>query len=303
MSLVFRLAGRLPPLIARPSFPASIHPEGHHPSSLWLRPLLAISWLAGTSLFLSLVGGQVWAQADIEETSEQGTIVAAGFGYQTGDESTITVKVYDAASGEVLSDEVYELNVNEGNSARSNPSETRIFAGGVGLAARGLSDFILRVYDAKTGRFQWEGRLNLTPPGGSGAGQPASIVVPKHATVTKIHATEGATQQPVFLLRALDAQTGGLVWEDEFSADGTGVANAQQIAVQLISLDGDVTGALHTFDFRIRMIDHIGEAVLWEDQVTQQEAEEDANGATANQAHVLPAWPHQLQQTSVPDAI
>ncbi|MGQ0696525.1 MAG: hypothetical protein ACT4OL_13265 [Nitrospiraceae bacterium] len=303
MSLILRLAGRFGPLIVRPSLPASIHPERPHPSSLWLRPLLAISWLAGTGLFLSLVGGQAWAQTDIEDTSEQGTIVAAGFGYQTGDESTITVKVYDAASGEVLSDEVYELNVNEGNSARSNPSQTRIFAGGVGLAARDLSDFMLRVYDAKTGKFQWEGRLNLTPPGGKGAGQPASVVVAKRATIAKIHATEGATQQPVFLLRALDAQTGGLVWEDEFSADGTGVANAQQIAAQLISLDGDATEALHTFDFRIRMIDHIGEAVLWEDQVTQHEAEESANETNADQAHMLPAWPHQLQQTSGPDAI
>jgi hypothetical protein len=260
-------------------------------------------WLAGAGLFLLLVSSQARAQTDIEETAEQGTIVAAGFGYQTEEESTITVKVYDAASGEVLSEEVYELSVNEGNSARSNRPQTRIFAGGVGLAAKDLSDFMVRVYDAKTGNFQWEGRLNLAAPGGSGAGQPASTVVTRRATITKIHTTERATQQPVFLLRALDAHTGGLVWEDEFSADGTGVASAQQIAAQLISLDGAATEALHTFDFRIRMIDHSGEAVLWEDQVTQHEAEEDAHGAHANQAHVPPAWPHQVQQTSVQEPI
>jgi hypothetical protein len=302
MSLIDRLARRLGPLIARPSVSASIHPEDPDPSSPWLWPFLAILWLAGTGLFLLLVSSQARAQTDLEDPAEQGRIVAAGFGYQTDDESTITVKVYDAASGEVLAEEVYELNVNEGNIARSNPARTRIFAGGVGLAARDLSDFMVRVYDAKTGKFQWEGRLNLAPDS-SGGGQPASTVVPRRATITKIHTIERATQQPVFLLRALDAHTGGLVWEDEFSADGTGVASAQQIAAQLISLDGAATEPLHTFDFRIRMIDHIGEAVLWEDQVTRQEAEEDALGATADQAHVFPAWPHQVQQTSVLEPI
>ena len=161
MSLIHGLTRRLGLLIAFPSVPASIHPEGPHPSSLWLWPFLAILWLASTGLFLLLVSSQARAQTDIGETAERGTIVAAGFGYQTGDESTITVKVYDAASGEVLSEEVYELNVNEGNSARANSPRTRIFAGGVGLAARDLSDFMVRVYDAKTGRFQWEGRLEV----------------------------------------------------------------------------------------------------------------------------------------------
>ena len=304
MALVHWLSRRLENLIARPPVPASIHLEGPKLSSLCLRPLQAISWLAGTGLFLSLVSGQAWAQADTEKKLERGTIVAAGFGYQIGDTSTITVKVYDAVSGEVLSDEVYELKVNEGNNARSNPSQTRIFAGGVGLGSTDLSNFVLRVYDAKTGKFQWEGQLNLTPPDGGGVGQLVSTVVPRRATIAKSQATERATQQPVFSLRALDALTGRLVWEDEFSADGTGAAWDQQIATQLISLDGNATEASPTFDFRIRMVDHIGQAVLWEDQVTHQEVdEEDAHGAVDDQAHVLPAWPRQPLQSSAPEVI
>ena len=303
MSLLHRSARRLRPLIAPPFLPASIHLEGPKPSHLCLRVLLAISWLAGAGLFLPLVSGQAWAQTDREEKAKQGSIVAAGFGYQIGDESTITVKVYDAASGEVLSDEVYELNVKEEGSAPSNPLETRIFAGGVGLAAKDLSNFVLRVYDAKTGQFQWEGQLNLTPSDGDGTGQAVSTVVSRRATITKIHATQSALQQPVFLLRAWDALTGGLVWEDEFSADGTGRAKAQQIATQLISLDGNAPQVLHAFDFRIRMIDYIGQEVLWEDQVTQHESEEDTHGALADHAHALPAWPHELQQNPAPEGI
>lgn len=302
MTLIHWLSRLLGTLIGRPFVPAPIK-MSPKPSSPRLRRLNAISWLAGAGLCLSLVSGQAWGEIDAEKKDVKGTIVAAGFGYQIGDTSTITVKVYDAASGEVLSDEVYELNVNEGNSARSNPPQERIFAGGVGLGATDLSNFVLRVYDAKTGKFQWEGQLNLTPRDGSGAGQMVSTVAPRRATITKIHATETAMWQPVFLLRALDASTGGLVWEDEFSTDGAGSARAGRTATRLIGREGNPTEASHTFDFRIRMFDRSGRAVLWEDQISQQGAEEDTHEAVDDHAHMLPAWPRQLQQGSAPEAV
>jgi hypothetical protein len=302
MPLIHWFPRLLGTLIARPSVLAPIHLKDHTPSSLCLRRLKATSLLASAWLCLLLLSGQAWGQTDTEKKEGKGTIVAAGFGYQIGDVSTIAVKVYDAASGEVLSEEVYELNVIEENSARSNPSQERIFAGGVGLGATDLSNFVLRVYEAKTGKFQWEGQLNLTSPDGSGAGQMVSTVVPRRATITKIYATEIARWQPVFLLRALDASTGWLVWKDEFSADGTGTARVQQLATWLIGLDGNSTEASHTFDFSIRMFDR-RRAVLWEDQFSQQEAEEDTHEAFDDQAHVLPAWPWQLQQGSTPEAI
>src|SRR2546426_11116876 len=90
------------------------------------------------------------------------TVVAAGVGYENAETSTITVKTYDAENGAILSDDTYELNVREdAASANSQPRE-RIFAGGVGLGADGLSAFTLRVYDSATGRFLWEGLLNLS---------------------------------------------------------------------------------------------------------------------------------------------
>lgn len=285
------------------SIPASIHAHRDRiPSSLCLRRLQVISSVACVGLCLSLWTGQAWGQMGAEKAEEKGTIVAAGFGYQIGSVSTITVKVYDAASGEVLSDETYELNVKEGNNGRSNPSQGRIFAGGVGLGATDLSNFVLRVYDAKTGKFQWEGQLNLTPSDGSGVGQTVSTVVPRRATITKIHAAETATQQPVFLLRALDTSTGGLVWEDEFSADGIRSARAQQIGTRLAGNDGLATEA-HTFDFRIRMFDRSGRAVLWEDQVSQQEGEEESHETIDDRARMLPAWPWQFLQGSASERI
>ncbi len=281
---------------------ALIHNDHNFPCGRFRR-LNTIHWLVSVSMSLLLASeGQGWSQTVGDQDTAKGTIVAAGFGYQIGDTSTITVKVYDAVSGEVLSDDTFELNVKDEGS-RSNPSQERIFAGGVGLGATDLSNFILRVYDAKTGTFQWEGHLNLTPIDGSGGGRMVSTVAPRRATVTKIHALDTAMRQPSFLLRALDPTTGGLVWEDEFSTDGARSGRVDRIANRLIGQSGESPDISHTFDFRIRMFDSSGQGILWEDQFAQQEAEEEAHEAVDDHASMLPAWPRLIEQNQAPQAI
>jgi hypothetical protein len=218
-------------------------------------------------------------------------IVAAGFGYQIGDISTITVKVYDAGSGDILSDETFDLNVKEGEAARTEAPRERIFAGGVGLGATDLSSFTLRVYDAKTGRFQWEGQLNLKPGEENGGAQVVSAVVPRRATVTRIHMQTPA-RQPLFVLRAWDPLTGGLVWQDEFSADFSRLPKIEQIVHRPMATgSADLS---HTFDFSIRMFD--GGTVRWEDRFASEETEEAPHEAADDQASMLPAWPGLFEQ-------
>ena len=220
-----------------------------------------------------------------------GTIVAAGFGYQVGDVSTITVKIYDPHSGEVLSDDTYELNVKEETSAEGPQPQERIFAGGVGPGATDLSNFVLRVYDAKTGKFQWEGNLNLTPHDAEHTGQLVSTVVPRRATVTQVHGVAALSTQPSFLLRALDPVTGGLVWEDEFSTDGRGRARMERIADRHLIDDNDGAGLSRSFDFRIRMFEADGRHMLWEDQFAQGEAKDLAQSESVGERAVeLPTW-------------
>src|SRR5215467_3398917 len=95
----------------------------------------------------------------ISRAAKSRKTVAAGFGFQDTESSSITVKTYDAQSGEVLSADTYELDIKDDGPPSSHP-RTRIFAGGVGVGSEGLSEFILRVYDASNGQFLWEGRLN-----------------------------------------------------------------------------------------------------------------------------------------------
>src|SRR6185295_3423721 len=115
------------------------------------------SALIGSSLPLTAWTGELSSLAPEKPRN----FVAAGVGYENADASTITVKTYDAESGAILSDETYELNVREDAALADSQPRERIFAGGVGPGADGLSAFTLRVYDAATGRFLWEGFLNL----------------------------------------------------------------------------------------------------------------------------------------------
>lgn len=260
--------------------------------STYRDPLKILKWVFAVVLCLALV--PAWCEAG---TKEKRAIVAAGFGYQFDTVSTIAVKVYDAESGYILSNEVYELTVKESDGVKSSHGP-RIFAGGVGLGATDLSNFMLRVYDANTGVFQWEGRLNLVQPDWKAGGKLVSTAMPRRATVTRRQVVESTMDQPVFWLRAMDAATGSLVWEDEFTTVHTGIPRVHRIADQSLQPDSGPQANAHTFNFRIRMYDPSGKKVLWEDQLSQLESDEGPEQSRSDQADILPVWPNLSQGES-----
>lgn len=275
-------------------YPRSGHHIGTGARTSWQRLMVLSFLLAAVLMFHLMAGGQAWGQMGVEPKPDKATIIAAGFGYQNDFDSSITVKVYDAMSGEVLSEDVYELSIKEDrHGARPNASNGRIFAGGVGPGATDLSNFMLRVYDAKTGEFLWAGQLNLAPNEGNKPGHTISTLVPRRAVVTKVDNPGADARQPLFMLRAFDASTGGVLWEDEFSTDGKGVAKGLQIATQLAD---EALPEADTFDFRVRMFGYDGQTILWEDQVLQWAAEENSQGMDDDRAQLLPAWTGPITQ-------
>lgn len=262
---------------------------------------LGYSRIVGLMAFIGLWGfyggnDQAWADAG---SLDKKAIVAAGFGFQIGSVSAISVKVYEADSGAIVSDDVYELTVKEGDGAGGS-SGARIFAGGVGQGATDLSNFVLRVYDANTGVFQWEGRLNLVQPDRKSGEQTISTRKFSRATITRVRAEQQASEQPIFLLRAVDMVTGSLVWEDEFTTVLGGTSHIHSIADRFTMLGRVSTNSSHRFEFRIRMYDPSGKKILWEDQVSRRESEEGVQESLNDQADLLPVWPHQQQDASVP---
>ena len=210
--------------------------------------------------------------------------VAAGFGYQDAESSTITVKTYDAVTGDVLTDETYELDIKDDNSLSRQP-RARVFAGGVGIGADGLSEFTLRVYDADNGSFLWEGRLNLI--GGSNPEVdtfPIVAHVRPRLMVSKVVSRTYAAGQPYFVLRAMNPETGQVMWSDEFSAD------AAQARVEMIgrSIIGMAAADPRDIDFRIKMLDAGGRQLLWEDRVLADIDDEAAASERSDADGALP---------------
>ena len=220
------------------------------------------------------------------------TVVAAGVGYENAETSTITVKTYDAESGEILSEETYDLNVREDAvSAGSQPLE-RIFAGGVGPGADGLSTFTLRVYDAATGRFLWEGLLNLSVDNeefGSTHRVVAHLVAPQ-ARVTQIHSQSAIDGQPQFFLRAVDSETGQLMWTDQFSAGAGKLARPERVSRAVVGQTEGFAAPSQQIEFRIRMTDDRGRQILWEDTIEPTGDETGLAAAYDDAAEILPAW-------------
>ena len=221
------------------------------------------------------------------------TVVAAGVGYENAETSTITVKTYDAENGAILSDETYELNVREDAASADSQPRERIFAGGVGPGADGLSAFTLRVYDAATGRFLWEGLLNLNAgdqESDSTHRVVAHLVAPQ-ATVTQVFSRGAIDGQPQFFLRAVDSSTGQLVWTDHFSAETGRLARPERVGrALLVSQTEGVAVPSQQIEFRIRMMDDQGRKIMWEDTIEPTVEETDVTAGHDDAAEILPAW-------------
>jgi hypothetical protein len=231
-------------------------------------------------------------------------VVAAGVGYENAETSTITVKTYDAANGAILSEETYELNVREdAASALSQPRE-RIFAGGVGPGGDGLSAFPLRVYDAATGRFLWEGLLNLNVSNQEpGSTHRVVAHLAPQAAVTQVGSRGAIDGQPQFFLRAVDSATGHLVWTDQFSAGAGGLARTERISRAVVGQTEGLAAPSQQIEFRIRMMNDRDRQIMWEDTIEPTMEEPDVAAGYNDAAENLPAWRSAGPEEMKPEAI
>ena len=220
-----------------------------------------------------------------------GKVVAAGVGYENAETSTITVKTYDAENGAILSEETYELDVREDAASTGNQPRERIFAGGVGPGADGLSAFTLRVYDAATGRFLWEGILNLKVSNQeSGSTHRVMAHLAPQATVNRVRSRSAVDGQPQFFLRAVDPATGHLVWTDQFSAGAGRLARAERVGRAVVGQTEGLAAPSQQIQFHIRMLDEQDRQILWEDTIEPTVEETGMVAGHDDGAENLPAW-------------
>ena len=232
--------------------------------------------------------------------SDHGEVLAAGFGFQGAASSMITIRTYQAASGVVLSEDSYDLNVLDDGMRSGRGPHGRIFAGGIGLDSSGQSKFLLRVYDAATGKFLWEGQLNLRSQGEESVARPTASLVPIRPSTWLASAKGPSAIQAHLSLRAVDPRTGGLVWEDKFIPGSHVRGRAEGIVFQQPSVSGVENSIGHVFDLVVLTFDRLSGRLLWRDsfeeldQIDRRESEQDSEV----QPQALPPWGEIFSRTS-----
>ena len=219
-------------------------------------------------------------------------VLAAGFGFQAAGFSMITVRTYDVVTGTILSEDSFDVNVREEGVAEHDGNKGRIFAGGIGDNRNGKSTFMLRVYDAETGRFLWEGQMNLLKVGEAGTTMACATIIPNRPSAVQTTAPAQKPVQTFFSVRAVNPLTGGLVWQDQFSPGIRKRARVEGVSIYipLVRPVNDPIG--HIFDLVVRTYDRTSGKLLWEDSFEQLDRIEDSAAEPETNAYpqAIPFW-------------
>ena len=224
--------------------------------------------------------------------ADHSDVLAAGFGFQAAGFSMITVRTYEAPSGAILSEDSFDVNVKEEGAAEHDGNRGRIFAGGIGTDSKGKSAFMLRVYDAETGRFLWEGQLNLLKVGEGGPTRASATIIPSRTSALQVSVSGTPPLQTLFSVRAVNPFTGGLVWQDQFAPGVPKRARVEGVIFGglFVRPVGDPIG--HIFDLVVRTYDRTSGTLLWEDSFEQLDRIEESPTEPELRAHpqAIPSW-------------
>lgn len=273
-------------------------------ASILAVPDVRAEWRDGP-LLTSVEFAQPQRAMVINGSGEHGKVLAAGFGFESEDMSFMVVKTYDAASGSVLAENVYDLHVAGENDTNAQAKSGRVFAGGIGRDIDGSSKFLLRVYEADSGKFLWEGQLNLTRQSSGSPVVPVATAVRRTPSALRVSSSDAPRLDVNLSLRAVDPRSGTVVWGDDFipgsriSGKSERMGNSQHTGVDALPGIGLV------FDLLVRTYEGGTGRLLWRDTFgpVQEEREGTASESDGDEdldVHRLPLWkPHRTTRPGV----
>ena len=228
----------------------------------------------------------------VQRPPDHSSVLAAGFGFQAAGSSLITVRTYDVPTGAILSEDSFDVNVKEEGAAETDGNRGRIFAGGIGTDTQGKSRFMLRVYDAETGRFLWEGQLNLLKVSEEGTSKVTATIVPKSCFARPAADPAPQTFQSLFSVRAVNPITGTLVWQDQFIPGIRKRLGRAGVSCKRCSVK-PVNGPIeHIFDLVVRTYDRTSGMLVWEDSFEELDRIEELDSQPETNAYpqAIPFW-------------
>lgn len=223
-------------------------------------------------------------------------VLAAGFGFQAAGSSMIMVRTYDALTGAILSDDAFDLSVKEDGAMGGDEWRGRIFAGGIGIDSTGKSKFLLSAYDAESGKFLWEGQLNLLRSDDDGVAKVKAHVTQNSAQAFIMTGNRPKVLDTFFSLRAVNPITGGLVWQDQFVPGSRRRSQVQGVSIHEAYQVQTNNEMSHVFELAVRTYDRGSGGLLWEDLFEQLDQVEESMGVprTNRYPQSIPFW-HPLE--------
>jgi outer membrane protein assembly factor BamB len=251
--------------VMRSPRPSGLARPGLHVAACWPQASHRLAWgILAFMASLCLVGGASRAGGDLVWEDQvdkaggadgvsalaigKGQVFAAGGGQNTAGSQDFLVRAYDPKSGVMLwEDQLDQAGFNDVAEALAVQSG-QVFAAGSGESGAGKQDFLIRAYDAKTGALLWEDQVDQ-----SGFDDAALALTVCEGQVFIAGFGTKAAGNNDFLVRAYQAETGALIWED--LVDKAGLSEA---AMALAAGGGQVvaggvgTNAAGNFDVLIR---------------------------------------------------
>lgn len=238
-------------------------------------------------------GGMVQSQFVALTNASHEEFLAAGFGFQSSASALITIKTYHTRTGTVLSEESFDLNVKDDGMSSNEAQRGRIFAGGIGVDPAGPGRFLLRAYDAVTGRFLWEGQLSFGGRQDDSNVRPIATLAPLRSKRQPSLVSDQTAVQVYLSLRAMDARTGHIVWEDRF-IPGVGRTEWKGLVhFNHVGYAHREESTAYVFDLVVRALDLGSARLVWQDSFEDHEEFEDAGGGREEelQPQTLPTIP------------
>jgi hypothetical protein len=194
-------------------------------------------------------------------------------------QSDFAVRALDAATGAMIWQDFYDFEGEVDQARGIVVSQNRVYAVGFGRHADLDDDIIVRAYDAGTGVPLWTDTFDRA--GGSDFSTKLAVLGPR--VFVAGYASDGLGDTD-FLVRALDADSGTLLWQD--LSDGPGNfdwamnLDGRGDRLYVVGRMGSGMGLEGDFDGVVRAYDAAAGTLAWEDRFGSPGAFDSAGGIT-----------------------
>ncbi len=197
-----------------------------------------------------------------EESDDWGDerIVTAGLGIKTADISSFIIRSYDSRTGTLISEDEFDLSIDEQTASSIKKGAGRIYAVGSGIDQHGALVLLVRAYDAQKGILLWEDSLSS---------QGARL---NHRTALRTSLSQNLSIQPQsppslspalssYQVQSIHPDTGEVVWTDKFMTNGEYLPKKMENR-----LEAHKSLEEQAFFIQVQTFDFTTGALLWEDQ-------------------------------------